>query len=215
VVDNLNLSLTALNDIINAGTIQSAGNLTMTAGGSIVNALPAGAAGPSPVIQAAQNLNLNAANIVNSGLMAALANNINIASATAQNLTVNNVGGTLQALAGSINAGDALSSLKSNISILGGDLLSRELNIYGGTGTTNISVSQISGLMNISAGEAHTMVSSGSLNLGNLLLTGDPTFYHTSGPITINGDIAAGDRITCRPRNDRGHRRYRRFRGPI
>src|SRR5262249_2971794 len=39
-ISNLNLSLSAINNIVNAGTIASAGTLSMTAGGSIINALP-------------------------------------------------------------------------------------------------------------------------------------------------------------------------------
>ena len=79
---SLNLSLTALQNISNAGTISSSGNLNLLAGGSIINALPAGITGATPVMQAANNLNLvsQAGNIVNAGLMSSLSSNINISS---------------------------------------------------------------------------------------------------------------------------------------
>src|SRR5262249_53713255 len=44
-VSHLDLSLKAIHDIINYGTISSSGNLSMSAGGQIVNALPSGLSG--------------------------------------------------------------------------------------------------------------------------------------------------------------------------
>lgn len=122
LVGNLSLILNAVQNIVNAGTISSAANLTMNAGGSIINQLPAGATGPSPVIQAMNNVNLNTANLINAGTIASLASNINIAALTA-NIAVNNVGGQLKAMNGAINARDSHFTGKNDFSLLGGDLL--------------------------------------------------------------------------------------------
>lgn len=107
---SLNLTLNAINNIINAGTITSGAGLTMTAGNSIVNALP-GVSAVSPIIQAINNVNLNATNIVNAGLIASSAANINVAAQLAsaqvlQNLNISSTSGTWQALAGVINIGN-------------------------------------------------------------------------------------------------------------
>src|SRR4030095_9598787 len=65
-VNDLSLGLTARDDIVNAGTISSAGNLTLAAGRSIVNASDAAVRGHAPLLQAINNLNLLSAQIVNS-----------------------------------------------------------------------------------------------------------------------------------------------------
>src|SRR5262249_50076679 len=95
-IPGLNLSLNAIQNIVNAGTIMSAGNLSLTAGGSITNALPAGATGVSPVMQALGNVNLQAASIVNQGLIASQLSNVNFATAALQN------SGAIRALSGSV-----------------------------------------------------------------------------------------------------------------
>jgi YVTN family beta-propeller protein len=197
---NMNLSLIALNNIVNAGTITSSGHLSLTAGGAIVNALPAGTAGAQPVMQAMNDISLTANSITNAGLISSMTGNLNVQAMAASNLAINNANGSMQALAGKINLGDPLNTLKTNISVTGGDFLSHELNVYSGDGTANIFVNQISGRMNISAGAAHAMVSSGSLHLGNLKLSGDPTFYNDgsldAGDIIIGGDIEVGEALT-------------------
>lgn len=104
VVSNLNLSLSALHNIINAGTISSAGNLSAVAGGAIVNALPAGTGGTNPVMSAMGSMNLQAMNIVNQGIMSAQLGSINAATATLLNT------GVMQALAGNISIVNSLYS---------------------------------------------------------------------------------------------------------
>jgi hypothetical protein len=192
---SLNLSLAAIQDIINAGIIRSSGSLTLTAGGSIINALPTGMTGTLPMMQAATNLNLNASNIVNNGVMNALAGNINIASVTAQNIKFNNMGGTLEALLGNINVRDSLFTAKSNFDLIGGNLLSQQLNIFTGNGIANVSANEIKGMVNIAAGEAHVTVEHGDLQLGNMAITGDPTFYNRSGDVLISGDLVFPDAL--------------------
>ncbi|MBY0359099.1 MAG: hypothetical protein K2W82_13940, partial [Candidatus Obscuribacterales bacterium] len=75
----LNLSLSAINNIINSGSITSSGNLALAAGGSIQNIM-ANPGAAMPVMQAMGDVALNSANIINSGLIAATTGNINVIS---------------------------------------------------------------------------------------------------------------------------------------
>lgn len=191
---SLNLTLNALNNIVNSGTITSSGNLTALAGGSITNALPAGIIGNLPVMQALNNLNLQSAtgNIVNSGIISSQLNNINILSnitGQTNNLLINNLNGSIEALQGSINIRDALFAEKGHLVLWGGDLLSRELNIYSGQGIVNAKVNKLEGAVNIYAGEAHIQAATNELLLNTLALTGDPTFYNTTGSVIISSNL--------------------------
>jgi hypothetical protein len=189
LVNSLSLNLMALNNIINAGTISSAGNLTASAGGTITNALPVGINGAGPIMQAMNNLNLITNNVVNSGLINANLGNINIASQIVQDMRINNTGGTIQALNGLINVRDDSFLAKSHLGIWGGDLLSKELNLFSGDGNVYVDVGQITGPVNISAGAAWIFSSTDTLRLGNINLTGDPTFYNAGGDVVIDRDL--------------------------
>jgi len=189
-VPNLSLSISALNDIVNAGTLSSGGKLTLTAGGSIVNALPSGVTAMKPVMQANSDVNLAAANIVNSGQIASLFNNINITTQTVQDIAVNNTGGLLQALSGAISFREPNFAGNANISLIGGDFLSKTLKLYSGDGMVNVNVGQVSGTLNIQAGESHVTADSKVLSLGHNCVSGDPTYYNT-------GDIAITDIVTA------------------
>jgi hypothetical protein len=68
-VSNLSFTLSAVNNIINQGTISSAGNLSLVAGNTITNSLTNITASVTPTIQALNNLTFNAPNIVNTGLI--------------------------------------------------------------------------------------------------------------------------------------------------
>ncbi|GEM_PF-2147000 len=187
---DLSLSLTAVHNIINAGVIRSAGSLALNAGGSIVNALPAGAAGPPPVMEAMNAINMTsgAGNIVNSGAISA-GTNINLASQATASLLINNLGGTLQAVNGAINVRDALFAGGASSTLSGGDVAARELNLYSGSGTASVNVNNLDALLNVTAGEAHVMTASGTLHLGNMRLSGDPTILDNGGDVQITGDL--------------------------
>ena len=189
ISSNLNLNLIAANNIVNAGTIISSANLGLTAGGTITNALPQGFVGASPVMQAANNLNLITNNIVNSGLIAATAGNISmlqplLASQVAQNIVINSTGGIIQALNGSIGVGAM--GVSANLDLTGGDWLSKELNLEGGhTGRVDGWVGSVSGGVNIEAGEAAFAASRGNLVISSLDLYGDPIFVAETGDLTL------------------------------
>jgi hypothetical protein len=194
---SLTLNLSAINNIVNAGTISSSANLNLYAGGSITNALPPGATGMNPVMQAMQNLNITAMSgmVQNSGVMAAMLGNINVQTAQMANLTVNNINGIMQAMNGAINIRDSLSMAKVNTMLTGGDYLAEQLNIYSGSGTALVDAANISAITNITAGAAHMRSTGDSLKLGNLNLSGDPTFFNT-GDIQITGDINVGEALS-------------------
>lgn len=193
-VANLGLSLNAANNFVNAGTITSAGELTVTAGGSIVNALPAGAAGPSPVIQGANDIELTSrsGDFINSGVITSLCGDINIASQMTQKIEINSVGGTLLAANGNINVRDAGFSLRSNLTIFGGTYVSQQFNLYSGSGTIEASLGTVTGRLTSEAGVAHIRAHTPNLVLGKQCISGDPTYYNT-GDIQISGDISVAE----------------------
>lgn len=184
LVQNLGLTLNAVNNIVNAGTISSAANLSMTAGNSITN---------ESVISAVQNITVltGVADLINSGIINSIAGNIDISSLAAQNLIVNNTNGAMQALLGNINIATMATTLeKLNLSVLGGDILSKELNITALAGIASIDVNELSGILNVSAGEVHVRSNTASLNLGQMSITGDPTFFNPGGDIQITGNLS-------------------------
>lgn len=185
----VNLSLNAVNSIVNSGVISSSGNLSLTAGNSITNALPAGVSGAAPIIQAAGSLNLATNQLTNAGLISATNGNINLVSVNNGSIQVNNSNGIMQALAGSLNVRDALFSEKSNFTLTGGQLLAPQTNIFSGDGIVSLDAEKISGLLNVNGGEAHVLVNSGDLNLGKIDLSGDPNFYASSGSLSLSSDL--------------------------
>jgi hypothetical protein len=192
-IGNLNLTLTAVQNILNAGTISSAGTLNLNAGGSITNALPAGVTGPPPVMQALNNMNIFAGSgiITNAGLIAASTGNINIAANLANNIAINNLNGTIQALAGAINVRDSSFAGQANLSIRGGDLLAKELNLNSGCGAVDVMAGKLEGTVNMNAGQTWVSAATKNLVLGKIQLSGDPAFYNTAddGDVIIAGTL--------------------------
>ncbi|MBY0548854.1 MAG: hypothetical protein K2W95_16400, partial [Candidatus Obscuribacterales bacterium] len=188
-ISNLSLTLNIVNTLTNMGTISSAGNLNINAG-AIYNQLPS--SGISPIMQAVNNLNLNATlgNITNQGILAATTGNVNLTSIN--NLVVNNVNGSIQALVGNINihhTADILQTL--NINAGGGDWLSRQLNIDAGYGVVEANLNDVTGQVNVNASAATLGAATPNLNLGNINITGDPTWFNTAGNVLLSGPIVA------------------------
>ena len=184
LVSNLNLALNATNQIVNGGTISSAGNLSMTAA-TIVN---------TGVINAAQNLNIvsQLGSLVNSGVIMANAGNLNISSLASQNLVINNINGMLQSVMGNANFSTAatLDTLeKLNINLNGGNLVARELNFSAVNGIVDVNANTLDGVININSCGAHITGSTPVMTLGQMNITGDPTFYNTAGDINITANL--------------------------
>lgn len=191
LVANMNLTLNATNNIVNAGSIISAGNLNLNAGQSIIN--QSTTAGVTAVLQAQNNITLNSVigNFVNTGNITANLGNINIVSGAMHDILFNNVGGTLSALNGAINFRDSCYSDVGNLSVIGGDLLSKELNLYSGKGEINLDVGNVTGIITTAAGANHITADTPTLVLGDQIILGDPTWYNTGGDVLIAGNIVA------------------------
>jgi adhesin HecA-like repeat protein len=179
---NLDLVLSAVQNILNRGTISSSGNLTMNAGGSIVN---------EAVISAARNVNLMSAigNITNSGTIAAMAGSVNVAAQAAQNIVINNVGGTLAALEGAINVRNAAFDAVADIDVNGGNFLAKEINLFSGSGNVVANFDTVEGSLSTYGSYAHIGASTPVLTLGQVKVDGDPTFYNDAGNILITQTI--------------------------
>ncbi|MBS1990830.1 MAG: hypothetical protein JSS83_09955 [Cyanobacteria bacterium SZAS LIN-3] len=176
---NASLTLSAINDITNSGTVTSAGALNLVSGSGV---------------------------IYNHGLMSAVRGDINISSPNAAsdiNILASN--GTFQANAGNINVRDASYTGVANTTLIGGNYLSQNLNIYSGGGTITGNVGNVTGRLNTQAQVEHFVAQSKILALGNNCVNGDPTFVNPTGSIQIQGlntfgeDVAilAADNITA------------------
>ncbi len=185
---NLGLTLQATQNIVNSGTISSAGALDLVATGSIIN--QANSPGSTPIMQAIGDINLLAANVINTGLISSATANVNLASQVLSTLSINNAGGTLEALSGLININSPLMSPGTSLNITGGDFLSRQLNIEAGKGSVELNVGRLSGILNLKAAEAHVQADTTNLQFGNVELSGDPTFIST-GNLTLPAATAS------------------------
>jgi hypothetical protein len=213
---DLNLVLQALHNITNYGTISSAGNLSLIAGGSITNSLAAGMRGPSPVMQAMQNLNLQANTIVNTGVLASQLANVNAVTSTLNNqglmkaacgnidikgilngaLKINNARGeiicrdniVMEALANLNN--DCPIINKAVLSVLGGSLKAGK-NILANApdGGIRIECDTISGQISARGSEATIGVNHGDLNICSLEMTGDPVIYNRYDNLVLTSSI--------------------------
>ncbi|MBX9685779.1 MAG: hypothetical protein K2X27_03700 [Candidatus Obscuribacterales bacterium] len=181
-ISNLSLSLTAANNIVNAGTISSAANLNLTADNTINNL---------GAITATQNIAATVASgiLTNAGSIVSTAGNITIAGTAAQNILVNNTNGLIQSVLGNINIMTGAQTEKLAMQIVGGDLQAAAINLSNLNGMVEVDVKNLLGPVNISAGGAHIQAETPNLTLGQLNLTGDPTFYNTAGDITLTSDI--------------------------
>lgn len=217
---SVHLTLSAVQDIINYGTISSSGNLNLNAGGSITNALPAGTTGSTPLLQAANcvNLTVGSGTITNGGLITALNGNINVSASAPVDLLVNSViptisdgsvtsiiQGQMQAPNGDINIGATDYTGSNNIEVWGGDFSANQVNVNSGSGIGLVQADSITGTLNESAGSAQVYVQNGTLTVGNIQSTGNVTLVNTNGNIVLdqslifpgqNLSILAGGNVT-------------------
>jgi hypothetical protein len=192
--------LNASTVLTNQGTISGAGNLTINA--PLINNTVA--VGHTPAaISAGLNVDISTQALTNNGLIAALTGNVNMAGAggasgstlaggtegvngaNSSTLALANSGGTIKALQGNIN----LSSTNEALTVIGGDLLSAQLNLKAATGDINVNARNVTGIINASGDNVH-IVTASSQNLGNIDTNGDPQFVSTGGNIIIDGTIA-------------------------
>jgi YVTN family beta-propeller protein len=182
-ISNLGLSLNAINNFTNLGTISSAGDLSISAGNSITNS------GTPSLLQAAGSVNLSGSNITNSGSIITQTGNVNIVNASSNNLIFNNTNGTVQAINQSININNGSPTSQTNIVLTGGNFLSKQLDVSAGEGNITIDAKNITGLMNTQAANVNVQASTANLQIGDTNVSGDPTFFNTSGSITIDSAL--------------------------
>jgi hypothetical protein len=177
-------------DAINAGTIVNAGgaiiqsfsggngyvgaDVALTALNSLTNA---------GTISSANNLNISAPVISNTGAMTAMTGNINFTSPGAINFTG---AGTLQANNGNVN----FATNNADIYVSNANVLSQQVNFNAGTGDVGVNLGQVNGLINAVGCNIHVNGDTANLKLGNIDASGDPTFTN-SGTITIDNSIKA------------------------
>ncbi|HNB24388.1 MAG TPA: hypothetical protein PKZ32_18345, partial [Candidatus Melainabacteria bacterium] len=189
------MQLNVAGNIVNQGTISSAGDLNLSALGSITNQ-----AVSSSAIISGQNVNLliGSGTLVNSGLIqAAQALNINSPSSSTD-ISINNTKGVLSAIGaesipGIINIRQDGSALElANVKVVGGELAATSgINVYGKN--MDIDVDTINGAISSKGSSAHVSVSAGNLVLGDQILSGDPTYFNNAGDVTVGNISAASD----------------------
>ena len=208
-LSNINLNLSAVQSIINAGTISSSGNLTAIAGTSILNS---SVSAQTPIMQAFGSLNLQAPSIINQGTLVSQNGNLNIATASLtnsgiiqsmmgnaaiQNLLSNQL--SISNQLGSITANGTmeLSTLgttydtansplsKAIMTVLGGTFSASTIAMNSPGGDINIDVDSISGGLGIKGYNSNIKVQGGDLNIVSLDLGGDPSFVNVTGDVNL------------------------------
>ena len=188
VFSSASLALEVAGDVFNQGMITNPGILNIRAGGSITNQSVAGM--PRATISGSEvNLFTGSGQLNNSGLIAATAGNLFINTAPTRDLIINNYGGAMEALNGAINFRTPAYNGTANINFNGGDLTARSFTFSSGKGTVDILANSLNGITNINACNAHLTTANNILNLGNMNLSGDPSFYNFGGPINVSGAL--------------------------
>jgi len=177
------LGLYASGNLSNYGTITSKGSLTLSAGNTLSN---------SGDVSSKDDLNLNAPNVVNAGSMSSLKGNINIDGPADAELLVNGSGGSFTA-ARDINVRAADYVGTSNTNVTGGDFFSNNLNLHTGGGVMQVHVDELTGTVTQTGTEAHLSASTDELTIGEVCLTGDPTYKNDAGNIIIAGNITVAE----------------------
>lgn len=187
----LDLTLTANDKLVNQGAIVSSGDLTLIAGSTISNS--ATSSQPATIISRG-DLDASATSIVNHGLISSTEGNVSLRSDT--ELTIDNRAGEVQALTGSINLRD--NSFRADLPtyVHGGNFLSQELNVFTGRGTADLIVDKLTGTLNQRGYASHVTANTDVLTLGDICLSGDPTYKNLLGDIIINGNITVQEALT-------------------
>ncbi|MBX3152241.1 hypothetical protein KF728_18930 [Candidatus Obscuribacterales bacterium] len=181
-----NLTLDAAGNLTNDGAIVAMQGLSLTAGGEIRN---------SGTVSSVFDLNLESSSMVNRGLLQSVSGSVNLDADPTIHMTVVNSRGTISAANGAINVRAADYAGSAGSTVFGGDLLSRELNLHAGNGLAEVNVGKLTGVLNETGKAAHVFASTDVLNLGNICLTGDPTYYNSLGDINITANMAADEAL--------------------
>jgi YVTN family beta-propeller protein/adhesin HecA-like repeat protein len=171
IVSKLDLHLTAVQNLLNAGVISSTGNIL-----------------------------INASTISNSGLIESQLGNLTVSSQSLNLLQVNNLGGQFSALNGQVNFFANQLTDGGRLELNGGSVLAQEINLASADGEIAAVLDQISGLVNSSGHAAHLFAQAPQLTLGSIDITGDPVYYN-SGDIVLAGDIVVAEKLAILGKN--------------
>jgi hypothetical protein len=174
------LTLNATQSISNAGTIKSSGDLNINSI-SLQNSAPTGTA----TILAGNDLNISAPTVNNAGNIQA-GHDLNFTSP--QSISVTQTQNANLIAGNNVNFRDSSYTGAGTLNIVGGNLLSQQLNVYAPSGNFNLNVGNVTGELNGDVGAIHSNTEAGSLQLGNLNINGDPTFYN-QGDVVIAGSV--------------------------
>ncbi len=190
-IKSTGMSLNADGTFYNSGTVSSSSVLNISAPTvSNISVARSSAGAAQPVIKASDNVNLNTQTLTNSGLIASSTGNVNfVGNGTSANINVNGAGGTIEALKGNINFNNEGYAGSSNITVIGGDYLSKQVNLNAGIGAIEVNVDEISGVVNGAGDSSHITAATNNLQLGNICVSGDPTYFNTKGDVTITGSL--------------------------
>src|SRR3982751_4165478 len=70
------------------------------------------------------------------------------------------------------------------------------VNVDGGKGNVSAAFNTVSGILNASGCTGNAGVMNGSLQIGSISFTGDPTFWSMNGPLGIGGQNTGGQPLT-------------------
>ncbi len=180
------LSLDASNNLTNYGVIAASGKLSLSAGGAVSN---------SGTVAAGEDLSVTSTKVLNRGSLNANSGNVSFAT-TGGDLVIDNRGGSIVATDGSINVRASDYAGSANSLLVGGDLLSRELNLNSGLGTATVNANKLTGVVNETGSAAHVWAETDTLSIGNVCLTGDPTYFNRGGNIIVVGDVIVQEDLT-------------------
>ena len=183
----VDLTLEATRSITNLGTISSSGTLELQAGAEVKNASGA-------TITAPGNVTVTAPSIVNTSSITSSTGNVTLGAPN--ELLVDNRLGTVAAPEGSVNIRTAAFKDSANTIVYGGDLLSQSVNVNTGRGTADITVRELTGRLNQKGFASHVSTATDVLSLGEICLSGDPTYKNATGDIVIAGSITVGEALT-------------------
>ena len=157
-------------------------------------------------MQAVGELDLLSGMVANHGVVSSTAGNVDVAvqsiyaaaarpfadrnlpAGVPNNININNTSGIIQALNGTINFGGTELGQTARLSVTGGNLGAQAINLQAGKGAIQADLNNVTGAVNVSGGSAQFASDADVLDLGNLDLAGDPTFFNM-GDIVIAGNI--------------------------
>ena len=155
----------------------TASSIVNKSGALISTILPAGNLGFSNAINNL-SLSLTANSITNAGTISSAGHLL--LNASGAGININNTGGTLQA-ADYININAAGAKASDLTMIVGGNLLAPTVNVNVANGTLNMDVNQMTGILNVTAFNAHVGAEAGTLTLGLMNVQGDPLAHSGNG----------------------------------